>query len=190
MSYSAVPTVATGDLWGAANHNTFIRDNFAAGVPDIFTAAGDLAYATAANAAAPLAIGSPGQVLTSSSDGLPEWQNSSSIIYHQGGSETQLNVPGTTDYPKSGLAMIMGVALFPVGDSGITVTYPFEWADKPLIMVGVPYQYGAGGYSGTPLVRLGGDTAGQSTTDFDIDIVVNDRTAIFAVPWIAIGDPA
>lgn len=72
MSYSAVPTVATGDTWSAANHNTYIRDNFAAGVPDIFTAAGDIAYATAANAASPLAIGSSDQVLTVK-DGLPAW---------------------------------------------------------------------------------------------------------------------
>ena len=30
MGYSIVPTVATGDLWTAANHNTYIKDNFAA----------------------------------------------------------------------------------------------------------------------------------------------------------------
>lgn len=29
MAYSAVPTVATGDLWTAANHNQYIKDNFA-----------------------------------------------------------------------------------------------------------------------------------------------------------------
>lgn len=72
MAYSAVPTVTTGDSWSAANHNTYIRDNFAAGVPDIFTAAGDLAYATAANAASPLAIGSSDQSLSVVS-GLPAW---------------------------------------------------------------------------------------------------------------------
>lgn len=30
MAYSAVPTVATGDLWTAANHNQYIKDNFTA----------------------------------------------------------------------------------------------------------------------------------------------------------------
>lgn len=30
MAYSAVPTVSTGDLWTASNHNTYIRDNFTA----------------------------------------------------------------------------------------------------------------------------------------------------------------
>jgi len=72
MAYNAVPTVATGDTWSAANHNTYIRDNFAAGVPDIFTAAGDIAYATAANAAAQLAIGTSDQSLAVVS-GLPAW---------------------------------------------------------------------------------------------------------------------
>ena len=30
MAYSAVPLVATGDLWTAASQNTYLRDNFAA----------------------------------------------------------------------------------------------------------------------------------------------------------------
>jgi hypothetical protein len=79
MAYNAVPTVATGDTWSAANHNTYIRDNFAAGVPDIFTAAGDIAYATAANAATPLAIGSSDQSLTVIS-GLPAWSYGPGIV--------------------------------------------------------------------------------------------------------------
>jgi len=72
MAYSAVPTVATGDLWTASNHNTYIRDNFAAGVPDIFQAAGDLVYGSAADAAARLPIGANGQIL-SIATGLPAW---------------------------------------------------------------------------------------------------------------------
>jgi hypothetical protein len=78
MAYSSVPTVATGDLWTAANHNTYIRDNFAAGVPAIFTTAGDLAYASGAAVAARLPIGSNGQVLKVSS-GLPVWGSSLEI---------------------------------------------------------------------------------------------------------------
>jgi hypothetical protein len=63
MAYATVPTVATGDLWTAANHNSYIRDNFAAGVPDIFTTKGDLAVATGPDAAARLAAGSDGQIM-------------------------------------------------------------------------------------------------------------------------------
>ena len=75
MAYTQPVTVVTGQVWTAANQNTYIKANFEAGVPDIFTAAGDLAIASAANAASPLAIGSAGQVLGVVS-ALPAWVNS------------------------------------------------------------------------------------------------------------------
>lgn len=64
MAYNPVPSVTTGDLWTASNHNTYIRDNFAAGVPDIFTTKGDIVAASGANACDRLAVGAAGQVLT------------------------------------------------------------------------------------------------------------------------------
>lgn len=72
MAYTPLSTVATGDLWTAANHNTYVKDNFAAGVPDLFTTAGDTVYASGADAAARLAIGATStfyQVVA----GLPAW---------------------------------------------------------------------------------------------------------------------
>lgn len=63
MTYTPVPEKTTGDLWSAADHNTYIRDNFAAGVPDIFTTAGDMAVASGADAAMRLPIGTTGQLL-------------------------------------------------------------------------------------------------------------------------------
>jgi hypothetical protein len=63
MAYTPVPTVATNDYWSAAQHNTYVRDNFAAGVPDIFTTKGDLAVATGADVAARLAVGGDGAPL-------------------------------------------------------------------------------------------------------------------------------
>ena len=68
MAYTEVPTVTTGEVWTAADHNTYIKDNFAAGVPDIFTTKGDLAVGTGANAASRLAIGTAGQYLVTDSD--------------------------------------------------------------------------------------------------------------------------
>lgn len=67
MAYNAVPAKNTGDTWSATDNNTYVRDNFAAGVPDIFTTKGDLAVATAADAASRLGVGSNGQVLTADS---------------------------------------------------------------------------------------------------------------------------
>ena len=36
MAYIVVPTVATGDVWTAANHNVYVRDNFRATIPGVF----------------------------------------------------------------------------------------------------------------------------------------------------------
>ena len=49
MSYTPVKTVGTGDPWTALDMNTYVRANFAAGIPDIMTAAGDLVSASAAD---------------------------------------------------------------------------------------------------------------------------------------------
>jgi trimeric autotransporter adhesin len=67
MAYTALPEKSTGDSWTAENHNTYVKDNFASGVPDIFTTKGDLAVATAADTAARLAAGTNGHVLTADS---------------------------------------------------------------------------------------------------------------------------
>src|SRR3972149_1027593 len=96
MAYSVVPTVATGDLWTAANHNTYIRDNFLAGVPGIFTAAGDLAYASAPGAASRLPIGAVGKTLRVSSGNLPAWEEIS-LKTAQIKRTTNQNIPNGTD---------------------------------------------------------------------------------------------
>jgi hypothetical protein len=72
MAYSIVPTVAVGDLWTAAQHNAYIKDNFAAGCPDILTTAGDLIYGSAADTAARLALGTSGRLLGISGS-APAW---------------------------------------------------------------------------------------------------------------------
>lgn len=64
MGYNAVPTKGVNDNWTADENNTYVRDNFAAGVPDIFEAKGDLAVASAADVAARLAVGTDGYLLT------------------------------------------------------------------------------------------------------------------------------
>lgn len=70
MTYSAVPTVANGDSWSAAQHNTYLRDNEAALWP--YTTAGDMAYATASNALGRLGIGGAGAILRSTGS-APSW---------------------------------------------------------------------------------------------------------------------
>lgn len=68
MAYTAVPTVVTGQLYTAANFNTYFKDNFAASVPDIFTGTGSLAVGSAVDAAGELTVGATdGMVLKASS---------------------------------------------------------------------------------------------------------------------------
>jgi hypothetical protein len=68
MAYTPVPTAYDGAPgWTARFVNTYIRDNFAAGIPDIFVAKGDIAGATATNAAGRLAVGANNTLLTADS---------------------------------------------------------------------------------------------------------------------------
>ena len=79
MAYSAVPLVATGDLWTAANQNTYLRDNMSS--IWVGTTAGDVDYYTGAAAKSRLAIGTGGQVQTVN-DGAtaPEWAGGLKLI--------------------------------------------------------------------------------------------------------------
>lgn len=63
MSYNTMPVQSTGDVWTAAANNTYVRDNFIAGVPHIFSAKGYIAIATGANAASGLSVGENETVL-------------------------------------------------------------------------------------------------------------------------------
>jgi len=66
MAYAALPSKSAGDTITLTNYTT-IKSNFEAGVPDLMAARGDLAVATAADAAARLAAGADGDILVPSS---------------------------------------------------------------------------------------------------------------------------
>jgi len=70
MSFNTVPTVSNGDSWSAAQHNTYIKDNFAA--VWVGTTAGDTDYYTSATAKARRAIGTDYQV-SRINGGVPTW---------------------------------------------------------------------------------------------------------------------
>jgi len=56
MVYTIVPEVEEGDSWTAKDMNTYVKDNFAACVPDIFTTKGDIAVATGDNVMTRLSV--------------------------------------------------------------------------------------------------------------------------------------
>lgn len=98
MAYSVVPLVTTGDEWTAAQHNTYIKDNFASTALGKIQASGDLIYASGSNvidrlayqanslltsgSAAPqwLACGDPLQTLRSNIDGTAAEFGDESVI--------------------------------------------------------------------------------------------------------------
>ena len=97
MAYNAVPLVTTGDLWTASNHNTYVRDNFAAGVPDIFGAKGDLAVASQADVALALNAGSIGNYL------IPDSSESSGLKWISGEASLTMTFGGRFFDPTTGL---------------------------------------------------------------------------------------
>ena len=73
MAWTAPRTWVAGELVSAALLNTHVRDNLLETAVAKSTVAGDLTYATAANALARLGIGSSGFVLESTG-GVPAWR--------------------------------------------------------------------------------------------------------------------
>jgi hypothetical protein len=177
MAYNAVPTVATGDPWSAANHNTYIRDNFAAGVPDIFTAAGQLAYATGANAAAALATGVARKILRmNSAANAPEWAGAivtrvartgtAQVISHA--TETDISWNSET-YDTDGLWAAGSPTVFTIPYAGYWhIEVEIRWAANATGYREVKLQLGAGttlGYDVRPGTSLA-DHIVRASADF------------------------
>lgn len=76
MAFSTVPTVATSDSWTASQHNTYIKDNFAA--VWVGTTAGDMDYYTSSTVKSRLAIGTSYQILRSTGS-APAWVSLSTL---------------------------------------------------------------------------------------------------------------
>jgi hypothetical protein len=97
MAYSPLPAKVTTDTITLTNYNT-IKDDFAAGVPDIFTAKGDLAVGTAADAADRLGVGNDDDTLVADSSqptGLA-WQIQPATRVYHNATQTSTTAAWTT----------------------------------------------------------------------------------------------
>ena len=85
MAYSALPAKAAGDTITLANYDA-IKDNFAAGVPDIFATTGDLAVGSAPDTAVRLALGADGDTLVAEplvgAAGMNWWRQPAARVYN------------------------------------------------------------------------------------------------------------
>ncbi len=181
MAYSVVPTVATGDLWTAANHNTYIRDNFAAGVPGLFTSAGDMAYASGLRAATRLPVGSAGKILRVLATGLPGWGGP--VITRIGGSTTDWSVVGSTVYTPDQILIqmgIIGLTLTANGSVASGFSFSTAFAGVPMAFASPIHQYEWYAISVSPTATM---------LNYVVKNLSNVATTM-KVNWMAIGQPA
>lgn len=94
MSYNPLPTVATGDYWTAGQHNTYVKDNFGAGVPDLFAAAGDMVLGSGLNSAVRLPVGSARGILNIEGS-APAWSDAPHCILTRSSAQTISNATET-----------------------------------------------------------------------------------------------
>lgn len=185
MSYTPVPTVNTGDLWSASQHNTYIKENFAAGVPDIFTAKGDLPAASAADAAGRLAVGSNGQVLKADSTQSLGLAWASIIGRRQGGDPSAWSLYGTTDYTPTAALIQVGVIRWTGSATGgnIAVTFPTAYSQNPIVIAS------AQNPSASNAIAVSPATASTTAVTFHWEDVGGGTQTSVIINWIAIGPP-
>lgn len=185
MAYNITPNVATGDLWTAANQNTYLKGNMAA--IWVGVAAGDTDYYTSGVAKARLVIGAAGQLQKVNAGATaPEWFR---FLDREGAHATNWSLQGTTDYVPGAYKLQAGEAQLiipPAGDTAtVTITYPVAFSDKPLVFIG-PHEQTAGGARGETMFRKGTQLAGSVVIDVYCDDALG-TTATFTISWLAIG---
>ena len=179
-------TWTTGEKVTEAMLNEQIRDNGDA--IWVGTTAGDMEYYSAADAKTRIPIGTNGKVLGVSS-GLPAWiaQASNPIVQRKGGSATDWNVGGTTNYsPTKPIVQVgTGGAYGVINPSGSiyygtgTITFPQAFSQKPMVTVTL-------GTSGFVLFSYG--VYNITTTKFDFVINCSLQNYSFLIHWIAVGE--
>jgi hypothetical protein len=145
MAFTPVPTVAAGDLWTAAQHNTFIKNNFAAEPPAGFTAKSQLRVGSgSATTGVFTATNYPwGSIVADSAQAL-----------------------GIACYPYAPGAVI-GAGSGTIADGGVNQvvsTFAANWYDwGGLEDAGHTFMQIPPGYAGTYLISIGGLWAAHAT---------------------------
>jgi hypothetical protein len=180
MAYSTVPTWVTGYVVTASDMATYLRDNMAALWP--YTTQGDMVFAGGANSLTRLAKGTDGQSIVMTS-GSPAWGNAGGVSKRQGGSATDWNTSGSTNYTPTSSNIQVGTASISLSSSSsgaVTVTFPQAFTNKPIGQVTMKYT-GIGA-----VTQLG--ISSISSTQMSITVQFSgNQTATFDFYWMAIG---
>mgnify|MGYP001616542960 FL=1 len=189
MAFTAWRTWTTNELVSAALLNAQIRDNGIAGVPDIFTTAGDIAYATAADTAARLGIGTALQLLrTNAGATAPEWAADPSTAHIAAsaavhGLPASVNVLGNRSaagefVQRSTVASMTTSGAISFYHVSSAVTFAVAFSATPIVCPGG---------TTSDVVHFGGVQA-VTTTGFSYRRLSNtDSQAASNIGWIALG---
>jgi hypothetical protein len=159
MAYSAVPSVSTGDLWTAANHNTYIRDNFSDHETRVLAAEASIS-------AIPV--------------------NILSATRRQGGSETHPSYGGTTNYDISGVWKfqigVISIDFSNVASAGTTITFETAYSTDPIVVVGQPTEFIAG------VLHYYSITKSVNATTLNVSVQLSaNATGTIDFDWFAFG---
>jgi len=169
MAFTPVPTLASGDLFTAAYANTYWKNNFAAGVPDLFTTKGDLAAASGADAADRLTAGADVYFIKTDSAQALGLAYGVLVAARQGGHATDWSSPGTTGYNP-------GKVVIHVGSS--------RWGPDALDKnFGTIVVSGLTGFTDKPIVITTARNPEDSEGDRTNACVIVDSSSQFTLYW-------
>jgi hypothetical protein len=188
--YTPVPAIAAGDILDEVFLMTYWVDNMAAMAPDVFSAKGQLIVGLDVDEMGVLNPGNDGDVLTVDSGetlGLI-WKALALVKKRQGGSSTQWNTAGTTNYTPGTHKILAGtINIASISTAwntwyygNVSLTFPEAFADKPIVLC-------------TPInmvaLNIMGLIAGNVTaTGCTIYAVANATLGNQNVAWLAVGE--
>lgn len=138
--YTPVPSVAAGDWIDEIFINTYWVDNMAAGLPDLFSAKGQMAVGLGVDDMGILDVGADEAVLhADSSQALGvAWREIVLISQRQGNSATNWNTQGTINYTPANARILVGagqISFSGTNSASMLVTYPTAFAYSPIILL-------------------------------------------------------
>ena len=163
MAFTTLPTYSTGDVVSAANWNTYVKDNFAAMPPDVFTASGEIFVGEGADTGGLLSPGSTGNFLivdTAETLGMKysdtfviapftfaTYTNADYTASTFGGTTVSISVSDATGYNVPATAVMLIARLDVIWNAGSTEDYVLitNTSDSDMEMLRIDYnQFGIG----------------------------------------------
>lgn len=186
--YTPVPSVAAGDWIDEIFINTYWKDNFAAGVPDVFSAKGQLAVGLGVDQLGVLNPGTDGTFLVADSSQSLGMIWRALIAKRQGGHASNWDSHGTTNYTPANVKIQTGAVNIPNSNTAagsyyygsVTVTFPEAFASNPLVLCSALF-------AGTNVMKISASSASPTQVTLYILTTASITGSTMPVGWMAIG---